>query len=165
MTREAENRVPVPVPKGYRREDYAAVIPLVEAGKFSSAFGYPGSRFVLKAHLPSLPNGKRDINDVSKGLVRLSLPGRNRDYPEADLATRRRIEQEYLVWQLGVIHFLQTDSALPQVFREEAATWGIHRGTRIDESITARCSADGRRAALHHDRDDRSAKRTGPPSL
>jgi hypothetical protein len=127
MTQEPENRIPVPVPKGYRREDYAAVIPLVEAGKFSSAFGYPGSRFVLKAHLPSLPNGKRDINDVSKGLVRLSLPGRNRDYPEADLATRHRIEQEHLDWQLGLIHFLQTDSALPQVFREEAATWGLCR--------------------------------------
>jgi hypothetical protein len=43
---------------------------------------------------------------------------------------------QYLVWQLGVIHFLQTDSALPQVFREEAATWGIHRGTRPAVPLT-----------------------------
>ena len=132
MTQQPENRLAVPVPEGYRREDYAAVIPLVEAGKFSSAFGYPGSRFMLKAHLPGLPNGKRDINDVSKGLVRLSLPGRNRDYPEADLATRRRIEKEHLDWQLGLIHFVQTDPALPQAFREEAATWGLCRDEFVE---------------------------------
>lgn len=99
MTQVPENRVPIPVPEGYDREDYAALVPLVEAGKFRSAFGYPGRPFVFKAHLPILPNGKHDINDVSKGLVRLSLPGHNREYPDGDLATRRRIEQEHLDWQ------------------------------------------------------------------
>jgi hypothetical protein len=96
MTQDPNNRGPITIPAGYQREDYAAIVPLVEAGEFSSAFGYPGNRFVLKAHLPKLPNGKHDINDVSKGLVRLSLPGRNRDYPEGDLATRRHIEQTHL---------------------------------------------------------------------
>ena len=127
MTQEPKNRVPVPVPVNYDREDYAALVPLVKADKFRSAFGYPGSPFVLKAHLPALPNGKRDINDVSKGLVRLSLPGRNRGYPEGDVATRLRIEQEHLDWQLGLIHFVQTDPALPEAFRKEAATWGLCR--------------------------------------
>ncbi len=132
MTQDERNRVPVPVPANYDREDYAALIPLVNAGKFRSAFGYPGSPFVLKAHLPALPNGKRDINDVSNGLVRLSLPGRNRDYPEGNLATRRRIEQEHLDWQLGLIHFVQTDFALPEAFRKEAATWGLCRDEFAD---------------------------------
>ena len=118
MTQDPKNRVPVPVPANYEREHYAALVPLVKADKFRSAFGYPGSPFVLKAHLPALPNGKRDINDVSKGLVRLSLPGRNHDYPEGDLTTRRRIEQEHLDWQLGLIHFVQTDPALPEEFRK-----------------------------------------------
>ncbi|MDG1897523.1 MAG: FAD-dependent oxidoreductase [Fuerstiella sp.] len=125
MTQNPTNRVPIPVPEDYDREDYADLIPLVEAGKFKSAFGYPGRPFVLKAHLPVLPNGKHDINDVSKGLVRLSLPGHNLKYPDGDLATRRRIEQEHLDWQLGLIHFVQTDPALPEEFRKEAATWGL----------------------------------------
>ncbi|MCA8995972.1 MAG: FAD-dependent oxidoreductase [Planctomycetaceae bacterium] len=127
MTQDPKNRVPVPVPANYDREDYAELVPLVKANKFRSAFGYPGSPFVLKAHLPALPNGKRDINDVSKGLVRLSMPGRNQDYPEGDLATRRRIEQEHLDWQLGLMHFVQTDPELPEAFRNEAATWGLCR--------------------------------------
>ena len=132
MTQNPTNRVPIPVPEDYDREDYADLIPLVEAGKFKSAFGYPGRPFVLKAHLPILPNGKHDINDVSKGLVRLSLPGHNREYPDGDLATRRRIEQEHLDWQLGLMHFVQTDPALPEEFRKEAATWGLCRDEFTD---------------------------------
>ncbi|MDM4018893.1 FAD-dependent oxidoreductase [Roseiconus lacunae] len=127
MTQDEPNRIAIPVPDDYRREDYVAVVPLIKAGKFKAAFGYPGRPFILKAHLPALPNRKHDINDVSKGLVRLSLPGHNVDYPEGDLATRRKIEQEHLNWQLGLIHFLQTDAAVPEPFRSEAATWGLCR--------------------------------------
>ena len=132
MTQYAENRVPVPIPSGYRREDYAAIVPLVKAGEFDAAFGYPGRRFLLKAHLPVMPNGKHDINDVSKGLVRLSLPGFNRDYPEGDQATRRRIERIHLDWQLGLIHFVQTDPSLPKSFREQAAAWGLCRDEFVE---------------------------------
>ena len=132
MTQNPQNRVPAPVPDNYDRTDYAALIPLVKNDKFRSAFGYPGRPFVFKAHLPALPNGKRDINDVSKGLVRLSMPGRNREYAEGNPATRRRIEREHLDWQLGLIHFVQTDLALPEAFRKEAATWGLCRDEFVD---------------------------------
>ncbi len=132
MTQVPENRVPIPVPENYDREDYADLVPLVEADKFKSAFGYPGRPFVLKAHLPILPNGKHDINDVSKGLARLSLPGHNREFPDGDLVTRRRITQQHLDWQLGLMHFVQTDSALPKAFREEALTWGLCRDEFVD---------------------------------
>jgi len=125
MTQNRENKVPVPVPETYDREDYAALVPFVNEGRFRAAFGYPGSPFVLKAHLPILPNGKHDINDVSRGIARLSMPGRNQQYPEASQEMRRRIEQEHLDWQLGLIHFVQTDPALPEAFRREAATWGL----------------------------------------
>ncbi len=127
MTQKEDNRVPIPVPQNYNRNDYVGVIPLVESGVIKSAFGYPGQPFLLKAHLPVMPNGKHDINDVSKGAVRLSRPGKHLDYPNGDLATRRRIEREHLDWQLGLIHFAQTDGSLPDAFRAEAATWGLCR--------------------------------------
>lgn len=132
MTQNPKNRVPIPVPDNYRREDFTGIVPLVKAGEFLTAFGYPGRRFIFKAHLPILPNDKHDINDVSKGLVRLSMPGRNRRYSEGDLATRRRIEQEHLDWQFGLIHFVQTDPALPEAFCKEAATWGLCRDEFAD---------------------------------
>src|SRR5690606_25505575 len=78
----------------------------------------------FKAHLPVLPNGKYDINDVSRGLVRLSLPGVNAEWPDGDEATRRRIFAEQLRDQAGLLYFLQNDPAVPARFRDEARGWG-----------------------------------------
>jgi hypothetical protein len=134
MTQNVANRVPISAPENYNREDYAAIVPLVKAGKFDAAFGYPGRRFMLKAHLPAMPNGKHDINDVSQGLVRLSLPGHNHKYPDSDHATRRKIEEKHLDWQLGLMHFVQTDAELPAAVREAAATWGLCRDEFADSN-------------------------------
>lgn len=132
MTQNPTNRVPVPAPSDYDRADYVAIIPLVKADEFDAAFGYPGRRFIFKAHLPAMPNCKRDINDVSQGFVRLSLPGHHHEYPDGDLATRLLIEKKHLDWQLGLMHFVQTDPALPDAFREQAATWGLCRDEFAD---------------------------------
>lgn len=69
-------RVPIAAPEGYRREDFLGVLPILESGGIDSVYGDP-SRCVVKAHQPPLPNRKYDLNDVSRGLVRLSLPGHN----------------------------------------------------------------------------------------
>ncbi len=163
MTQKESNRVAVPMPNGYNRADYAAIVPLVESGKIPTAFGYPGKTFLFKAHLPIMPNGKHDINDVSNGLVRLSMPGHQLGFPEGDPATRRRIEQKHLDWQRGLIHFAQTDSALPTAFREEAATWGLCRDefTETDNIPTQIYVREARRMVGQHiytENDTESAK-------
>ncbi len=123
MTKVADNRVAPTAPPGYRREDFLPVVKLLEDGKFKSVFGYP-SNCIFKAHLPVLPNGKYDINDVSRGLIRLSLAGRNGDWPDGDAETRRRIFAEHLRDQGGLLYFLQNDDAVPKKFRDEAREWG-----------------------------------------
>lgn len=122
-TRVAENRVAPQRPDGYRREDYEAVIPLLEDGRLKGVFGYPND-FVFKAQIPSLPNGKYDINDVSHSAVRLSLPGENLGWPEGDAAARRRIFAVHLRWNVGLLWFLQNDPAVPPRFRDESLAWG-----------------------------------------
>ena len=47
---------------------------------------------LIKAQGP-LPNGKYDINDMSKGLVRLSLPGENDEWPEGESGFAARVVQ------------------------------------------------------------------------
>lgn len=122
-TDDPTNRVPFQAPKGYRREDFLDVLPILETGKIETVFGYP-SRCIVKAHLPALPNRKYDINDVSRGLVRLSMPGSNLRWPEGDAAERQAIFDEHLRYNVGLLYFLSTDEAVPAKFREPAAEWG-----------------------------------------
>lgn len=83
MTRDPENRVTPTAPEGYRRKEFIGVLPLLESGKITKLFG-KGPPAIFKAQIPSLPNGKFDINDVSHGPVRLSLPGENWGWPDGD---------------------------------------------------------------------------------
>ncbi len=122
-TREAANRVTPTAPPGYQRDEFVGVLPLLETGRIKKVFDYPHD-CLYKAQIPHLPNGKLDINDVSRGIVRLSLPGENLAWPEGDAAARRRIFDEHVRWDVGLLYFLQNDNAVPSKFRDEARQWG-----------------------------------------
>ena len=125
MTQDPAIRVPVTSPKGYRAEDFTPILALISSGKIKRVFGgYTDRDNVLKAQIPVLPNNKRDINDVSAGHVRLSLPGDQLMWPEGDTATRQLIYDEHVRWNVGLIYFLQTDSRVPQPMQTDARTWG-----------------------------------------
>jgi hypothetical protein len=125
MTDRPENRVTVTAPKGYRREDFLPLAQLVSEGKIKQAFGgYRDRDNIVKAQIPVLPNGKRDINDVSSGFVRLSLPGDQLLWPEGDAAVRQQIYDEHVRWNVGLIYFAQNDPSLPEPFRAAAQKWG-----------------------------------------
>ena len=130
-TDDPVNRVPIQAPKGYRREDFLDVLPILASGKIRSVYGYP-SGCIVKAHLPALPNRKYDINDVSHGLVRLSMPGANLGWPEGDAASRQAIFDEHLRYNVGLLYFLANDPAVPAKFREPAAEWGWCRDEFTD---------------------------------
>ena len=146
MTHDPENRLPVQAPEGYDREVFTGLLPLLEDGRINAVFG-PKPAQLYKAHLPTLPHGKYDVNDVSRGLVRLSLPGANDAWPDGGggvairagatdaldappfsrtglAASRSRIFDGHVRWNVGLLYFLQNDDAVPAKFREEAREWG-----------------------------------------
>ncbi len=133
MTQDPAIRVPVAAPKGYRREEFLPLLDLIASGKIKRAFGgYRETDNLVKAQIPVLPNNKRDINDVSSGLVRLSLAGEQLMWPEGDAATRQQIFDEHVRWNVGLIYFAQNDSAVPEAFRREAQTWGWCRDEFVE---------------------------------
>jgi hypothetical protein len=123
MTPDPQRRVKISQPPGYRREDFVALLPMLESGQFKTVF-CDKTGGVVKAHLPPLPNAKHDMNDVSRGLVRLSMPGVNYDWPDHP-ETRTRIFAEHVRHNLGILYFLQNDPAVPAKFAEEARQWGL----------------------------------------
>ena len=146
-TQDETNRVMPRRPPSYQREDFVGVLPLFASGKLKTVFGYPGE-CLYKAQTPPLPNGKYDLNDVSRGLVRLSLPGENLEWPDGGggaavrsapeeaikpevpfsptglAQARGRIFDAHLKWDVGLLYFLQNDDAVPAKVRDEARTWG-----------------------------------------
>ena len=128
MTDRADNRAPVPKPDGYRREEYLPLLHLLSDGTIKRVFGDPYGNLpggIYKRQTPKLPNGKRDINDVSHSPVRLSLPNLNRDWPEGDADTRKHIFDEHVRHNVGMLYFLQHDQAVPEVIRKDALQWGL----------------------------------------
>lgn len=126
MTQVETNRVMPHAPRGYRREDFLDVLPAIESGKIKSVFVYGFStEGIFKAQVPRLPNAKFDINDVSRGPVRLSLPGLNYGWISIDDETRQQIFDRHLYYQLGLLYFLQNDPAVPEKLRNEARQWGF----------------------------------------
>ena len=152
MTRDPANRVMPKQPEGYDREDFTGLLPLLADGRLKQVWGMAPTA-IIKAHVPPLPNGKFDINDMSRGPVRLSLPGENEEWPDGSggVATREmrsgvvppfsrtalrdaraRVWGTHRTWQLGLIYFLQNDSAVPANFRTEAQEMGWCRDEYAD---------------------------------
>ena len=147
MTKEPANRVLPAKPQGYDRKKFEGVLPLLSKGTITSLFGMTRSH-IFKAQLPPLPNAKYDINDQSLGPVRLSLPGRNEEWPDGNAGplirggispgistppfsrlalsqARQRIFSEHLLWSVGLLYFLQNDEAVPEKIKTEAREWGL----------------------------------------
>ncbi len=156
-TQDPANRVMPKKPKGYQREDFEGVLPLFKSGKLKTVFGYPGG-CLYKAQTPPLPNGKYDLNDVSGGIVRLSLPGENLEWPDGGggaavrsapetavipevpfsptglAQARHRVFDTHLRWNVGLLYFLQNDPAVPAKVCDEARSWGWCRDEYDDNA-------------------------------
>jgi hypothetical protein len=139
MTQVKDNQVPAPQPKGYDRTEFLPLIDMFKSGKLVRVFGVqhangltmpaalgePTSKAIYKVQLPPLPNGKNDINDMSNGVVRLSMPDINDSYPTASNDERAEIIDQHVRYQLGMLYFLQNDQAVPAEMKAEAQSWGF----------------------------------------
>jgi hypothetical protein len=70
-----------------------------------------------------ISHNKTDTNNG--GWISTDYAGYNQDYPEADYATRRKIEKSHENYMRGYLHFLATDQRVPQHVRDEMKTWGL----------------------------------------
>jgi hypothetical protein len=112
LTDVPENRVPFPKPEGYDPLRYELSIRTILAGQWDG-LGNP----IL------MPNRKTDTNN--NGAFSTDNIGMNYDYPDGDYATRERIWNEHITYQLGWMWFLANDPRVPERIRAEANRWGL----------------------------------------
>lgn len=123
VTDRQTNLVMPTAPAGYDRKDYLKILPLFRSGGLTSV--WCGSRGgVYKNHRPALPNDKYDVNDVSRGLARLSLPNDSNGWPTGSVSEREAIFQKHVGHNIGLLYFLQNDSQVPEAMRLDARQFG-----------------------------------------
>jgi hypothetical protein len=112
VTTDPANRLPFAQPAGYRELDHEMLLRNLEAGDV---------RFPALLH--KLPNGKTDWNSMHA--VGTDYVGANWDYPEADYATRRKIEQAHELYIRGHLWTLVNHPRVPAEIRTQAAAYGL----------------------------------------
>ncbi len=112
VTTDPANRLPFTKPEGYRELDHEMLLRNLEAGDI---------RFPALIH--KLPNGKADWNSMHA--VGTDYVGANWAYPEADYATRQKIEQAHELYIRGHLWTLANHPRVPVEIRTQAAAYGL----------------------------------------
>ncbi len=113
LTADPDNRVPMPKPANY---DPARFEIMRRALKADTRVGFD---------LYPLPGGKLDGNNSIGGQFSLGWVGGANDWHSADEAGRKKIWEAYKQYTLEFIHFLKTDSAVPDDIRQKYTGLGL----------------------------------------
>ena len=130
MTDDPDNRLMVPKPPAYDRNDYVGIAEVLKQGKVSQVFVEKTRDGLFRTQM--LPNRKADVNDIKNAPVRMALLGENYAYPEGDPTTRQPIVDRHRNHLLGMLYFVQNDSAMPKPFLTEARQWGLAKDEFVD---------------------------------
>lgn len=111
LTKDKNNQMPFTSPINYNRDDYEIYLRYEKAGG--------------KLYTPgvNLPNGKTDLgawHDLSHNLHEM-----NREYPEGNYATRKKVLDHHRHFTQGLFYFLSNDTANSKAIRDEWARWGL----------------------------------------
>ncbi|MEF3305738.1 FAD-dependent oxidoreductase [Paenibacillus sp. GYB003] len=112
LTDAPDNRVAFPAPPNYDPSKFTLLSRYIRAGVWDA----------LTLHKP-MPKAKTDLNNF--GAVSTDHIGMNHDWPEGDYATRERLFQEHVHYNLGMLYFLANDESVPRAIREEVGRWGL----------------------------------------
>ena len=122
LTDVPSNRIMIGKPKDYNEADYELVFRAIEAGIKKEKF----------FKLDLMPNRKTDSNN--NGPISTDFIGMSWEYPEADYAKRKQIEQDHENWQKGLVWTLQNHSRIPLVVKEYYAPWGLPKDEFVDNN-------------------------------
>jgi hypothetical protein len=117
LTDNPDNRVAIPQPEGYRREDYVTVEAFLKAS--------PQATFAKQVvSMVPMPNAKTDTNN-GVAWQSTDYPGANHAYPGQTCTRRKEIADDHRRYILGLLYFMQNDPGVPDAVREEARQWGL----------------------------------------
>jgi hypothetical protein len=127
LTDQPANRVPVPKPDGYNRDEYRVLLDQLKNNRWPGVYGHEleWDGIGRVTNIVELPNGKTDANNQHLALVSTDLPVENYPWPTADWAWRDRFQVRLQNYILGILWFIQNDPEVPESFRKNASRYGL----------------------------------------
>ncbi len=122
MTQRTDLKLPWTKPKAYDPARYELAARYVQLK--------PDVRVPQLMNPVKVPNGKTDTNN--NGPVSTDHIGANWDYPDADYATRKKIWDDHVDYQKGLMYFFAHDPRVPEKLRQEMNSWGLSKGEFVD---------------------------------
>ncbi|MCI0377771.1 MAG: FAD-dependent oxidoreductase [Gemmataceae bacterium] len=118
MTQRPDQRLPWPKPANYDPKRYELLARYLEKR--------PDVKVGQLMNPVKVPNGKTDTNN--NGPISTDHIGGNWEYPEGDYATRAKIWQDHIDYQMGIHYFLANDPRVPEKLQKEINSWGLAKG-------------------------------------
>lgn len=125
LTTNPANMIPITPPSDYDPKRYEIVARFIDA---CLAIGDDMDLRWFSKHDP-LPNDKWDFNTATFGG---NLPGLSWVWPEASYTSREQLSKDMEFYHRGLLHFLATDSRVPEKVRKDMQRFGLPKDEFTD---------------------------------
>lgn len=122
LSNKPGNMVTIERPRNYDSLRYELLLRYVEYKVPGDLWGF------LKFDL--MPNNKTDINN--NGPFSTDMIGMSDNFPEADYATRKKIQNQHEDYVKGLLYFIGHDQRMPEHLRNQMLTWGYPKDEYTD---------------------------------
>lgn len=122
LSKKPDNRVPIEKPDNYDPTRYELLLRYLAKKMPGDLWGF------LKFDL--MPNDKTDINN--NGPFSTDMIGMSDPYPEADYATRKKIQKTHEDYVKGLLYFIGHDERMPEHLRQQMLQWGYPKDEYTD---------------------------------
>lgn len=124
LSKKPGNRVPIERPDNYDSARYELLLRYLKKKVPGDLWGF------LKFDL--MPNYKTDINN--NGPFSTDMIGMSDNYPEADYATRKKIQKAHEDYVKGLLYFIGHDERMPEHLRKQMLQWGYPKDEYTDNN-------------------------------
>jgi hypothetical protein len=125
LTDSVQNGIEITRPQNYDSTRYTLLIRYIEIKK-------PKNLEDGLLNINLMPGRKTDINN--NGPFSTDMIGMNYDYPDGSFETRKRIIQDHIDYDKGLLFFLGHDKRIPKYLRNEMLQWGYPRDEYPDNN-------------------------------
>jgi hypothetical protein len=123
LTDSLQNRIEITKPDHYDSSHYELLLRYIKIKN-------PKSLEDGLLNINLMPERKTDINN--NGAFSTDMIGMNYDYPNGNSVTRKKIIQDHIDYNKGLLYFIGHDERVPEHLRNEMLLWGYPKDEFMD---------------------------------